>query len=150
MADLAADGDLPYEAATRRSENLQAIGSEATFFSGLARIDGEFRSIRVAVTPHDFVLFDNWTHLDPVTELARLPRDSISDAVIVDETGNEVADQLLDPIRELETPEEEGYAVVLRRHGANGELPPVSFIFRSGEPALECRDGYRRFISPRG
>jgi hypothetical protein len=52
MADLAADGDLPYEAATRRSENLQAIGSEATFFSGLARIDGESRSIRVVVTPH--------------------------------------------------------------------------------------------------
>jgi len=150
MADLAADGDLPYEAVTRRSENLQAIGSEATFFSGLARIDGESRSIRVAVTPHDFVLFDNWTHLDPDTELTRLPRDSITDAVIVDETGNEVADQLLDPIRELETPEEERYAVVLKRNGANGELPPVSFIFRSGEPALECRDGYRRFISPRG
>jgi hypothetical protein len=150
MADLAADEDLPYEAATRRSAKLQAIGSEANFFSGLARIDGESRSIRVAVTPYDFVLFDNWTHLDPVTELARLPRDSITDAVIVDETGNEVADQLLDPIRELETPEEERYAVVLKRHGANGELPPVSFLFRSGEPALECRNGYRRFISPRG
>ena len=150
MADLAAAEDLRSEAATRRSERLQAIGSEATFFSGLARIDGEFRSIRVAVTPHDFVLFDNWTHLDPDTELARLPRDSITDAVIVDETGNEVADQLLDPIRELETPEEERYAVVLKRHGASGELPPVSFLFRSGEPALECRDGYRRFISPRG
>lgn len=89
LADLAADEDLRYEAATRRSERLLAIGSEATFFSGLARIDGEFRSIRVAVTPHDFVLFDNWTHLNPVTELARLPRDSIIDAVIVDETGNE-------------------------------------------------------------
>jgi hypothetical protein len=150
MADLAADEDLPYEAATRRSENLQAIGSEATFFSGLARIDGEFRSIRVAVTPHDFVLFDNWTHLDPDTELTRLPRDSITDEVIEDETGNEVADQLLDPIRELETPEEERYAVVLKRRDASGELPPVSFIFRSGEPALGCRDGYRRFISPRG
>jgi hypothetical protein len=96
MADLAADEHLRSEAATHRSEKLQAIGSEATFFSGLARIDGEFRSIRVAVTPHDFVLFDNWTHLDPDTELARLPRDSITDAVIVDETGNEVADQLLD------------------------------------------------------
>jgi hypothetical protein len=150
MADLAADENPSYEAVSRRSENLQAIGSEATFFSGLTRVDGEFRSIRVAVTPHDFVLFDNWTHLDPDTELTRLPRDSITDAVIVDETGNEVADQLLDPIRELETPEEERYAVVLKRRGANGELPPVSFIFRSGEPALECRDGYRRFISPRG
>jgi hypothetical protein len=96
MGDLATDEDLRYEAATRRSEKLQAIGSEATFFSSLARIDGEFRSIRVAVTPRDFVLFDNWTHLDPETELARLPRDSITEAVIVDETGNEVADQLLD------------------------------------------------------
>ena len=146
MADLAADEDLRSEAATRRSERLLAIGSEATFFSGLARIDGEFRSIRVAVTPHDFVLFDNWTHLDPDTELARLPRDSIIDAVIVDETGNEVADQLLDPIRELETPEEERYTVVLRRRDASGALPPVSFLFRSGEPALACRDQYRGFI----
>ena len=59
------------------------------------------------MTPRDFVLFDNWSHLDPDTELTRLPRDSITDAVIVDEAGNEVADQLLDPIRELETPEEE-------------------------------------------
>ena len=150
MADLAADEDLRSEAATHRSEKLQAIGSEATFFSGLARIDGEFRSIRVAVTPHDFVLFDNWTHLDPDTELARLPRDSITDAVIVDQTGNEVADQLLDPIRELETPEEERYAVVLKRRDGSAALPPVSFLFRSGEPALDCRDHYRGFIVPHG
>jgi hypothetical protein len=148
MADLAADEDLRSEAATRRSERLLAFGSEATFFSGLARIDGEFRSIRVAVTPQDFVLFDNWTHLNPVTELARHPRDSIIDAVIVDETGNEVADQLLDPIRELETPEEERYALVLKRRDASGALPPVSFHFSSGEPALECRDHYRGFIGP--
>ena len=40
--------------------------------------------------------------------------------------------------------------MVLKRHGANGELAPVSFIFQSGEPARECRDGYRHFISPRG
>ena len=145
MADLAADEDLRYEAATRRSERLLAIGSEATFFSGLARIDGEFRSIRVAVTPHDFVLFDNW---NPRTRYRTrtLPRDSIIEAVIVDETDNEVADQLLDPIRELETPEEEQYTVELRRRDASGALPPVSFLFRSGEPALECRDRYRRFI----
>jgi hypothetical protein len=52
--------------------------------------------------PHDFVLLDNWTHLNPVTELARLPRDSIIDAVIGDETGNEVADQLLrDILRDI-------------------------------------------------
>jgi hypothetical protein len=124
MPDLAADEDLRYEAPTRWSEKLQAIGSEATFFSGLARIDGEFRSIRVAVTPRDFVLFDNWTHLNPVTELACLPRDSIIDAVIVDETGNEIADQLLDPIPELETPVEERYALVLKRRDASGALPP--------------------------
>jgi hypothetical protein len=60
--------------------------------------------------------------------------------VIVDETGNEVADLLLDPIRELEKPEEERYAVMLKRRDGNGALPPVSFLFRSGEPARECRD----------
>ncbi len=70
--------------------------------------------------------------------------------MIVDENGNEVADELIDPIRELETPEEERYAVVLKRQDANGELPPVSFLFRSGEPALECRARYRHFIRPRG
>jgi hypothetical protein len=150
MADLAADQDLRHEAAVRRSEKLRAIGSEATFFSGLARIDGEFRSVRVAVTAQDFVLLDNWTHLDPDTELARLPRESITDVVIVDENGYEVADQLIDPIRELDTPEEERYAVVLKRHDASGQLPPASFLFRSGEPALECRDRYRTFVGPRG
>ena len=102
------------------------------------------------MTPHDFVLFDNWTYLNPDTELARFPRDSITDAVIVDETGNEVADQLLDPIRELETPEEERCAVVLKRRDGSGALPPVSFLFRSGEPALECRDHNRGFIGPHG
>jgi hypothetical protein len=104
----------------------------------------------VAVTPHDFVLLDNWTHVDPETELGRLPRESITHAVIVDENGNEVADQLMDPVRELDTSEEERYAVLLKRHGANGELPPISFLFRSGEPALECRNDYRSFVSPRG
>ena len=39
----------------------------------LRRVDGEFRSIRVAVTPQDLVLLDDWNH-DPETELARLPR----------------------------------------------------------------------------
>lgn len=150
IADPVVDEDVRSEAAMRRSEKLQAIGSEASFFSGLARIDGEFRSIRVSVTPHDFVLLDNWTHVDPETELGRLPRESITDAVIVDDNGNEVADQLIDPVSALDTPEEERYAVLLKRHGVKGELPPVSFLFRSGEPALECRDGYRRFISPRG
>ena len=148
MSDLPADQDLRNEAAMRRSEKLRAIGSEATFFSGLARIDGEFRSIRVAVTPQDFVLLDNWTHLNPETELARLPRKNIMHAVIVDANGLEVADALIDPIRELETPQEERYAVVLKRHDPSGELPPVSFLFRSGEPTLECRDCYRRFIGP--
>jgi hypothetical protein len=150
MADLAADRDLRQQAAMRRSEKLRAIGSEASFFSGLARIDGEFRSVRVAVTAQDFVLLDNWTHHDPDTELARFPRESITDVVIVDEYGNEVADQLINPIRELETPEDERYAVVLKRHDASDQLPPASFLFRSGEPALECRDRYRRFIGPRG
>ena len=70
MADLAVDEDLRFEAAMRRSEKLRAIGSEASFFSGLARIDGDFRSVRVAVTAQDFVLLDNWTQLDPETELA--------------------------------------------------------------------------------
>jgi hypothetical protein len=148
MASLVEDEALRHEAAMRRSEKLRAIGSEATFFSGLARVDGEFRSIRVAVTPQDFVLLDNWNH-DPETELARLPRQSITHAVIVDENGLEVADALIDPIRELETANEERYAVVLKLHGPSGELPPVSFLFRSGEPALECRDRYRRFIGPR-
>jgi hypothetical protein len=120
MADLSVDEDLRHEATMRRSEKLRAIGSEASFFSGLARIDGEFRSVRVAVTAQDFVLLDDWAHIDPDTELARFPRESITDVVIVDEHGNEVADQLINPIRELEMPEEERYAVLLKRHDARG------------------------------
>ena len=129
MADLAADEDLRLEAAMRRSEKLRAIGSEATFFSGLARIDGEFRSVRVAVTAEDFVLLDNWTHLGQSdTELARLPRESIADVVIVDENGNEVADAAHQPIRELETSKEERYAVVLKRQDANGGFPQPNLV----------------------
>jgi hypothetical protein len=116
----AEDQHLRYAAAMRRDAKMRAIGSEATFFSGLARIDGEFRSVRVAVTPEDFVVLDDWTHLDPDTELARFPRESVTEVVIVDENGNEVADQLINPIRELETSKEERYAVVLKRHDASG------------------------------
>lgn len=145
MASLTEDEALRHEAAMRRTEKLRAIASKATFFSGLARVDGEFRSILIAVTAQDFVLLDNWNH-DPEAEFARLPRESITHAMIVDENGLEVADALIDPIRELETSQEERYAVVLRRHDRSGELSPVSFLFRSGEPAVECRDRYRRFI----
>lgn len=145
MASLTEDEALRHEAAMRRTEKLRAIASKATFFSGLARVDGEFRSILVAVTAQDFVLLDNWNH-DPEAEFARLPRESITHAMIVDENGLEVTDALIDPIRELETSQEERYAVVLRRHDRSGELSPVSFLFRSGEPAVECRDRYRRFI----
>lgn len=145
MASLTKDEALRHEAAMRRTEKLRAIASKATFFSGLARVDGEFRSILVAVTAQDLVLLDNWNH-DPEAEFARLPRESITHAMIVDENGLEVTDALIDPIRELETSQEERYAVVLRRHDRSGELSPVSFLFRSGEPAVECRDRYRRFI----
>ena len=151
--DDSQDQDLRYVAhvaALRRDAKLRAIGSEATFFSGLARIDSEFRSVRVAVTRHDFVVLDDWTHLDPDTELARFSREGITGVVIVDENGNEVADALINPIRELETSKEERYAVVLKRQAANGLLQPISFLFLSGEPALECRDDFRRFIRPRG
>ena len=146
-ASFAEDQALRHEAAIRRSEKLRAIGSEATFFSGLARIDREFRSILLAVTPEDFVLLDNWNH-EPETELARLRRQSITHAVLVDENGLEIADSLIDPIRELETAKEERYAVVLKLHDSRGEPQQVSFLFRSGEPALECCDRYRRFIEP--
>jgi len=40
--------------------------------------------------------------------------------------------------------------VVLKRQDANGVPQPVSFLFRSGEPALDCRDHYRGFIGPHG
>jgi len=145
MASFAEDEVPRQEAAMRRSEKLRAIASEAAFFSGLARVDGEFRSVLVAVTAQDFVLLDSWNH-DPEAEFARLPRQSITQVMIVDENGLEVADALIDPIRELETSQEERYAVVLKRQDASGELPPASFLFRSGEPALECRDRYRRYI----
>jgi hypothetical protein len=55
--------------------------------------------------------------------------------VIVDENGDEVADQLINPIHELEAPEKERYAVVLKRHDGIDQLPPASFLVRSGEPA---------------
>jgi hypothetical protein len=29
--------------------------------------------------------------------------------------------------------------MTLKRRDGSGALPPVSFLFRSGEPALECR-----------
>src|SRR4029453_9879159 len=96
MADLAWDQDLRQQAAMRRSEKLRAIGSQAPLFSALARINGDFRSVPVAVTPRDFVLLDNWTHLDPETELASLPRENIMQAAIVDANGHEAAAQLLD------------------------------------------------------
>ena len=53
-------------------------------------------------------------------------------------------------VRELETSKEERYAVVLKRQDANGVPQPISFLFRSGEPALEYRDHDRRFIGRRG
>ena len=40
MADLAWDQDLRHQAALRRSEKLRAIGSQATFFSGLRASTG--------------------------------------------------------------------------------------------------------------
>ena len=95
-------------------------------------------------------MLDEWTHLDPDPELARFPSESITEEVIVDENGNEVADQLINPIRELETSKEERYAVVLKRQAANALPQRVSFLFLSGEPALECRVDFRRFIRSRG
>jgi hypothetical protein len=65
----AEDQHLRHETAMRRSEKLRAIGSEATFFSGLARIDGEFRSVLVAVTRQEFVLLDGLAHVDHQADL---------------------------------------------------------------------------------
>jgi hypothetical protein len=146
---FAAADDARGAALQARTSTLVEIGSRATFPSGLARIDGVFVPVTVAVTDDDFVLLDARAVLDPTTELGRIPRATVAGVEVVDAHGEPVADEAIDPVRELEHPPE-GYTLVLRRADAGGTLPSVGFLFRSGEPALTCRDRFRAHVDGPG
>ncbi len=147
LQQLARVQDASARAREQRSRKLEAMGSRGMFFGGVARIGEVLRPVMVVGTASDFVLLDAQTEADPTGELARIAKADVAKVRIVDTNGVEVADASIDPIHELETPEEEKYTVVLDR--ADGSGTSVSFLFLSGEPALFARDRFQRMLEDR-
>jgi hypothetical protein len=137
--------DATDEARMARSRKLDSLGSVGSFFGGLVRIGETLRPVLVVATPTEFVLLDAQTEANPTGELARIAKADVSSVRILDENGFDVSHASLDPVRELETPEEEKYTVVLDR--ADGSGTSVSFLFLSGEPASFARNRFRQLIA---
>jgi hypothetical protein len=141
---LVAQQDASEEAREARSRALEAMGSQGMFFGGVVTLGDAARPVMVVSTPDAFVLLDADTNANPTGELARIPKKDVASVTLVDANGNEVADASIDPIRELDTPGDDRYAVVLRR--ADGSGTSVSFTFLSGEPAVFAK---KRFVELR-
>lgn len=129
---LVAQRDVLDQAGLQRSKKLSAIGSRATFPGGLAKVGETLQPVILAVTDTDVVALHADVDADPTGEIARIPRTAVTKVHITDGFGNPVAEWALDPIRELETPEQERYSIVFER--SDGQ-PPFSLLFLSGEPA---------------
>jgi hypothetical protein len=138
---LIAQQDASEEAREARSRALEAIGSQGMFFGGVVKLGDVARAVMVVSTPDAFVLLDADTNANPTGELARIPKGDVASVRLVDANGYEVADASIDPIRELDTPGDDRYSVVLKR--ADGSGTSVSFLFLSGEPALFAK---KRFV----
>jgi hypothetical protein len=120
------------------------MGSEGMFFGGVVNLGGVARAVMVAATPDAFVLLDADTDANPTGELARIPKKDVSSVRLVDANGNEVADASIDPVRELETPGDDRYAVVLNLTGSEERSVPLLFL--SGEPALFAKNRVLEFL----
>jgi hypothetical protein len=142
---LAQQQDLSAEAQIARSRKLESVGSVASFFGGLVKVAGVMRPVTVVATPTGFVLLDAQAEANPTGELGRIAKADVANVRILDENGLEVADASIDPVRELDTPQQERYTVVLDRADASGSS--VSFLFLSGEPALFARDRFRQHLA---
>jgi hypothetical protein len=138
------------DARMARSRKLESLGSTGSFFGGLVKIHGVLRPVIVVATPTEFVLLDAQAEANPTGELGRIAKKDVARVRIVDENGLDAWEASIDPVRELETPQEERYTVVLER--ADGSGTSVSFLFLSGEPALFARNRFRDLLgaSPDG
>jgi hypothetical protein len=141
---LVAQEDASEQARDARSRALEAMGSQGMFFGGVVKLGDVSRAVMVVSTPDAFVLLDADTNADPTGELARIPKSDVAHVRLVDANGNEVADAAIDPIRELDTPGDDRYGVVLER--ADGSGKSVSFLFLSGEPALFAKTRFLELL----
>jgi hypothetical protein len=133
------------DAKMARSRKLESLGSIGSFFGGLVKVAEVLRPVIVVATPTEFVLLDAQTESNPTGELGRVAKADVAGVRILDEFGADVSDVTLDPVRELQTPEEEKYTVVLDR--ADGSRTSVSFLFLSGEPATFARNRFRQLLA---
>ncbi len=137
--------DASAEAGRARAAKLESLGSRGAFFGGLVRIADVVRPAMVVATPTEFVLLDADEEANPTGELGRIAKADVKAVRLVDGNGNDVADGSIDPVRELDTPGDDTYGVVLER--ADGSSASVSFMFLSGEPALFARDRFRDHLA---
>jgi hypothetical protein len=133
------------DARMARSRKLESLGSIGSFFGGLVKVAGVLRPVLVVATPTEFVLLDAQAEANPTGELGRIAKIDVAAVRILDENGIDVSGASLDPVRELETPQEERYTVVLDR--ADGSGSSISFLFLSGEPATFARDRFRQLLA---
>jgi hypothetical protein len=142
---LAQRHDATADARIARSRKLEALGCVGSFFGGLVKVAEVLRPVLVVATPTEFVLLDAQTEANPTGELGRIAKADVAGVRILDENGFDVSGASLDPVRELETPQEEKYTVVLDR--ADGSGTSVSFLFLSGEPATFARNRFRQLLA---
>jgi hypothetical protein len=145
LQQLARVQEASADARERRSGKLEAMGSRGTFFGGIVKLGDTLRPVMVVGTASDFVLLDAQTEVDPTGELARIAKKDVGRVRMVDANGFDVSGASIDPVRELETPAQEKYTVVLDR--ADGSGTSVSFLFLSGEPASFARDRFRQMLA---
>ena len=102
MADHAADEDFvarrPHVLGVRQASSIR-LGGDLLLGPRTDRRGAPLDP--VAVTPHDFVLFDKTGHTGSDRRSSHASHETASPSAVIDEdeTGNEVADQILDPIR---------------------------------------------------
>lgn len=127
---------------------LEEIKAETSFVGGMVAVGQEakdLRSVLVAVTPEDFVFFDEGGAGDAeMPELGRFPRSAVKAVDVLDESGAHVAEPNVDSIDEPDALA----AVTVDWQPEGKELDRDQFVFRAASVAWDAAHRFRTFAQP--
>ncbi len=127
---------------------LEQIRAEASFVGGIVAVGEEakdLRSVLVAVTPEDFVFFDEGGAADAeMPELGRFPRSAVRAVDVLDESGAHVAEPAVESIDEPDALA----AVTVDWQPEGAELDRDQFVFRAASVAWDAAHRFRSFAQP--
>jgi hypothetical protein len=135
-----------------RDELLGSLGAVRTFSVGAAIVAGpdgqpDPRLATAVVTADELVLMEAHVAIAPDEIIGRIPLAEITGIRLLDEFGDPVAANDVDPVLELDAPLRR-FVVWLERRAEDGSKTSNAFVFLAGSVAREAMHHFERLLQP--